>query len=86
MADPLLPRPRLTNLIPFPARRVQRTAERLLILSASRETLSRPEAWTNRPVPPESLGNMLQTLQRRRPAAVLVFENVVAEMLDQLDR
>jgi len=76
----------MAKLIPFPARRVRRYAERLLILSASRESLSRPEVWTQRPVPSEPLGNMLQRLALQRPAVVLVLENIVADMLDQLDR
>lgn len=76
----------MAKLIPFPARRIRRTAELLLLLSASHETLSRPKIWTNRPVPRESLGNMLQRLMLRRPAAVLVLENIVAEMLNQIER
>lgn len=72
--------------VPFPSRRVRRFAERLLILSSSRESLSRPVKWANRPVPPEPLGNMLQRLAQRRPATVLLLENIVADMLDQLDR
>ncbi len=75
----------MSKLIPFPARRVQRFAERLLILTASCEMLSRPELWTHRPVPPEPLGNMLQRLALRRPAVVLLLENVVADMLERLD-
>lgn len=76
----------MTNPIPFPARRIHSTAERLLILSASREMLSRPQVWINRPGPREPLGNMLQRLALIRPAAVLVLESVVADMLEQLDR
>jgi len=70
--------------IPFPARRIHRTAERLLILSASRESLSRPAVWAHHPVR-EPLGNMLQRLVVKRPAAVLVLEHLVADMLAQLD-
>jgi hypothetical protein len=82
----LLPLDQLTKLIPFPARRVQRYAERLLIYSASKERLSAPPTWINRPVPPERLGNMLQRLQLRSPVTVLFLENVVAEVLAHLDR
>lgn len=76
----------MAKLVPFPAQRVWQTAERLLILSASPERLNAPEAWPDRPVPPKPLGNMLQHLALLRPAAVLVLENVVANMLDQLDK
>jgi len=76
----------MTKLFVFPACRVRQTAVRLLLLSASRVTLNRPEPWINRPVPRESLGNMLQLLALRRPAAVLVLENIVADMLDHLDQ
>jgi hypothetical protein len=73
-------------LILFPARRIRRTAESVLILSASRESLNRPVTWANRPEPPEPLGNMLQRLALVRPHAVLVLENVVADMLAILER
>jgi len=86
MAAPLLSQVTLSTLIPFPARRVKRFAERLLICSASRERLSTPSAWTNRPAPPEPLGNMMQRLALRSPAAVLLVESVVADMLAELDR
>lgn len=75
----------MAKLVPFPTRRVRRTAERLLILSVSRERLNKPVAWIDRPPPPEPLGNMLQRLALKRPAAVLVLENLVANMLEQLD-
>lgn len=75
----------MAKLIPFPAYRVQRFAERLLILSASRETLSKPHPWANRPEPNEPLGNMLQRLALHRPAAVLALENIVAEVLAKID-
>jgi hypothetical protein len=76
----------MTKLIPFPAHRVTRLAERLLILSASRELLNPPKKWADRPVPPEPLGNLLQRLQLRAPAAVLLLQNVVAEMLALIER
>jgi len=75
----------MAKLVPFPTRRVTRFAERLLVLSASRERLSKP-AWANRPVPSEPLGNMLQRLALQRPVAVLLLENIVAEMLAMIDR
>lgn len=75
----------MSKLLPFPARRVQRFAERLLILSASRESLSRPALWASRPVSPEPLGNMLQRLALHRPAVVLLLESVVAELLAHVD-
>jgi hypothetical protein len=75
----------MAKVVPFPTRRVVRFAERLLVLSASRERLSKP-AWANRPVPAEPLGNMLQRLALQRPVAVLLLENIVAEMLAMIDR
>ncbi len=74
----------MTNPIPFPARRVRRFAERLLISSATRERLSKP-TWTNGPAR-EPLGNLLQRLALHRPVAVLLLESIVAEMLEQIDR
>ncbi len=64
---------------------MQHFAERLLILSASREALNTPKVWTNQPARREPLGNMLQRLALVRPVAVLVLENVVAEMLAHLE-
>jgi len=75
----------MPNLIPFPASCVRRLAARLVILTASRDTLSAPLVWRNRPAPPERLGNMLQHLARRRPVLVLLFENLIAEVLAQID-
>jgi hypothetical protein len=76
----------LTKVIPFPATRVQRTAARVLTLSASRATLNnKPPSWPDRPLPLDSLGNMLQRLAIKRPAAVLVLESLVADMLAQLE-
>jgi len=72
----------MTKLIPFPARRVRRFAVWLLVLSASRERLSRPVVWARRPVPPEPLGNMLQRLALQSPALVLLLENLVADLLE----
>jgi hypothetical protein len=77
---------RMPKLIPFPADRVKKCADSLLICSASRETFSKPIKWADRPEPPEALGNMLQQLVRQRPAAVLLLENIVADMLEQLAR
>jgi len=65
---------------------MQRFAVQLLVLTASRERLSRPAVWVDRPAPPQSLGNMLQSLALKRPAAVLVLEHVVANMLDEIDQ
>jgi len=74
----------MPKLIPFPTRHVQRCAARLVIWSASRDPLSKPAPWSDRPMPPASLGNMLQQLAKQRPVLVLLFESVVAEILAQL--
>lgn len=73
------------TLIPFPVRYVQHLTLSLLISSTSRTRLSKPNPWSDRPVPPEALGNMLQSLARRRPTLVLLLENIVADILTQLD-
>jgi hypothetical protein len=85
---PLLPYVPLTKPTPFPARRFYRTASRVLELTASyeRERLSKPNMWPDRPVPPESLGKMLQQLALKRPVAVIVIESLAAEMLAQLNQ
>jgi hypothetical protein len=75
----------MTNLIPFPSTCVRRLAARLVSLTASRDTLSAPLVWRNRPTPPEQLGNMLQHLARRRPVLVLLVESIIAEALAQID-
>jgi len=72
----------MPKLLPFPRRTVQRLAVSVLLLTASRERLSRPEPWINRPRPSEPLGNMLQRLARKRPVAVLVLESIVADLLE----
>lgn len=80
-------RPQMAKLLPFPKRRVQQTAAYVLRMSvshASRKRLSKQAPWSDRPDPPESLGNLLQKLALKRPAAVLVIESMVAEMLQQL--
>ena len=74
----------MAKLIPFPARRVHRTAEIVLLLTSSREMLCGPAPWSNRPAPTEPLGNMLQRLALVRPTAVLVLENIVADILAQV--
>lgn len=73
----------MPKVVPFPTRRVQQTAAYVLQLSASSAS-RKPVPWTNRPDPPETLGNMLQTLARLQPATVLVLESMVAEILQQL--
>jgi len=74
----------MPTLLPFPARRVRQSAT--LLLNASRGcSLTKPTPWRNRPEPPEALGNLLQRLVVLQPAAVLLIENVVAEMLAQLE-
>jgi hypothetical protein len=75
----------MPKVLPFPARRVRRTAAYLLRLTASPRSTNKPPAPANRPGPPEALGNMLQRLVDKRPATVLVLENIVAEMLKQLE-
>jgi len=73
-----------TPLLPFPARQVRETAIRLL--AASRGTsLSKPRPWINRPEPSEAIGNLLQRLVVLQPAAVLLIENVVADMVEMLE-
>lgn len=67
----------MSNVIRFPARRVRRFSARLLTLSASSATSKPPPA-------PEALGNLLQRLARERPAAVLLLQNVAADMLAHL--
>lgn len=74
----------MPKLVLFPANAIQHAADSLLALTASRERLSKPEVWPNRPTPPEPLGNMLQRLALKRPIAVLVLENLVADLLKQL--
>lgn len=76
----------MAKQIPFPARHVKKMAAWLLLCSASRESLSRPGTWANRPAPPEPLGNMLQRLVLIRPHVVLVLESVVAEALATIER
>ena len=73
----------MAKRLPYPARQIQQDAADALALTAIRERLSKPETWLNPPEPPERLGNMLQQLARKRPAAVVVLENLVAEMLVQ---
>ena len=72
-------------VIRFPARRVKTYAAWLLNYSASRDRLSKPHAWIDRPVPPEPLGNMLQRLALERPVLVLLLENIAAEILAQIE-
>jgi hypothetical protein len=77
----------MTKLVPFPTRLVKRSAASVLTLS---EQYARPNVdWSNRPAPPEQLGNMLQHLAHERGpmgrAAVLVLENLVADILEQLE-
>jgi len=50
------------------------------LLSLSNSSASR------KPENPERLGNLLQQLVVKRPAAARVFANIVAEMLEQLER
>jgi hypothetical protein len=76
----------MPKLLPFPTRRVQSLAERLLIFGASRERLSKPIAWINRPVPPEPVGNMLQRLALLQPHTALLVENLIADLLAQAER
>jgi hypothetical protein len=73
----------MAKRLPYPARQIQQDAADALALTATRERLSKPDTWRNRPEPPERLGNMLQQLARTRPAAVVVLEHLVAEMLVQ---
>lgn len=79
-------RPPMAKLVPFPARRIRRTAELVLLLSASRERLNAPSPWKKRRAPRESLGNMLQRLALLRPHAVVVLESIVEDMLNILEQ
>lgn len=77
----------MPKLLPFPTRRVLWTAQYVLRLStskASRKRLSKQAPWSNRSAPPEALGNMLQRLAHLQPAAVLVIESIVADILAQI--
>jgi hypothetical protein len=73
----------MSNPIPFPAKHIEQHAASMLTLSASSEIQN--AVWIDRPVPPEALGNMLQALLHKRPVAVLLLGNLVAEMLAQID-
>ena len=73
-------------MIPFPAQRVRRTVKRLLTLSAPYDLQNRPQVWLHRPVPPEALGAMLHRLAIERPLAVLLLENIAADLLAELAR
>lgn len=75
----------MAKLLPFPARRIQQTAAFMVQLSASPERFAKPRPWDNRPVPPEALGNLLQRLVVLQPEAILLIENLVAEMLAQIE-
>lgn len=75
----------MSKVVRFPVRRVKRTAAYLLRLSTSPAPLKRQAVFVDQPPRPEALGNMLQHLLSKRPHAILVFENVVAEMLAQID-
>ncbi len=73
------------TLIPFPKRRLGRLADWMILQSKSREDLNRPQVWSDRPVPPDTLGNMLQRLVVLRPCVVLLIESTVAEILQRLE-
>jgi len=75
----------MAKLLPFPARRIQQTAAFLLQLIASPARYEKPKPWANRPEPPEALGNLLQQLVVLQPEAILLIENLVAEMLAQIE-
>lgn len=74
----------MAKLLPFPARRIQQTAAFMLQLSTSPGKFAKPKPWRNRPEPPEALGNLLQRLVVVQPEAVLLLENLIAEMLAQI--
>jgi hypothetical protein len=85
--SPLLPYETLTKKARFPVRRFHTTAARVLTLADSYEKarLSKPNAWHDRPEPPESLGNLLQQIARKKPVAILVFQSLAAEILALLE-
>jgi hypothetical protein len=73
----------MPKVIPFQRRHRNGTAAYALELSARwqrrrKKPLVRPER-------PERLGNMLQRLIVKRPAVVLVIENLVADLLKELE-
>jgi len=75
----------MPTLIRFPARRVKTFAAWLLNSSACRTRLSKPTPWIARPIPSDPLGNMLQRLALLHPDAVLLLENIVADVLEQIE-
>lgn len=75
----------MPKLLPFPVQSVRQSAT--LLLAASRTlSFSKPQPWANRPEPPETIGNLLQRLVVLQPAAYLLIENVVADMVEILER
>lgn len=84
MAAPLLIEAPLTNVIPF-GTRTQRAAAYGLSLARRWQRVSKTQPWLQ-PREPERLGNLLQRLTFDHPAAVLVIENLVAEMVAQIDK
>jgi hypothetical protein len=75
----------MTKLIPFRPRH-QREAAYILALSARFERVSKTRPWTRPRAQPEKLGNHLQRLTRERPVVVFVMENLVADVIDEIDR
>jgi len=75
----------LAKLLPFPSQRIRQTAAFMLQLSTSPERFRKPRPWENRPDPPEALGNLLQHLVVLQPEAILLIENLVAEMIAQIE-
>jgi len=75
----------MAKLLPFPSQRIRQTAACMLKLVASPEKLKKPRPWANRPDPPEALGNLLQRLVVLQPEAILLIENLVAEMIAQIE-
>jgi len=72
----------MAKLVPFPIAQVRRSAASVIKLSAR---CSKPTLWTDRPAPPEHLGNMLQHLTRAHPGVVLMLESIVAEVYQEVD-
>jgi hypothetical protein len=76
----------MTKPTPFRRRRSREVAAYVLALSARFERMSKSKPWIRRRAQPERLGNHLQRLTQERPVVVFVMENLVADVIDEIDR
>jgi hypothetical protein len=76
----------LGKLIFFPGARIHESAAYTLSLTARWERLSHTKPWSHPLERPERLGNLLQVLVGKRPAAVLILELIVIDMLEIIER